>query len=178
MGLIQCFGLPSGLPGAPICGVSGSYRAVPISVSAGQRNAYPQPSSWAMALVPAVPYTPPKTQALPPARALSSLGALPHQWRVSMRCVLHIPGGCVRYIGHVTLRGSACGDMALLVRTLVRSGFSIAQDFHYQVATGARCGVGASRKLQPGGGDWFIVGGSLEDQPGNTAKGGFFISAM
>jgi hypothetical protein len=131
-----------------------------------------------MALVHGVTYTPPKTQPLPPVGSLSSLGAFPHHWLVSMRCVLHIPGGCVRYIGHVTLRGSACGEMALLVRTLLRSDFSIGLDFHFQAAKGAGCGVGASRKLKPGGGEWFSVGASLKDQPDNTAKGGLFISAL
>lgn len=162
----------------PSCGLWGSYRKVPFVVVSGQRTAYPQPSSWAYVLVPAGPYRPPKTEPLPPVGSLSSLGAVPRQWHVEMRCVLTIPGGCGRYIGHLTLRGSACAETAVLLRTLLRSNFNISQEVHFQLPTGARCGIGASRKLKPGGGDWFIVGSSLEDQPHYTSKGDLFISAM
>jgi hypothetical protein len=176
-GKSQCAS-PAGLPDLATCFVSGSYHGVPITLGAGQRNEYAWPSSWGEVLVPGAPSTPRITEPLPPPGSVSSLGAIPHQWHLAIRCTIHTGDGCTRYIASFTVRGSACGQIALLSRTLVRSNFSISQDFHYQFPSGERCGIAASKKLKPGGGGWFIVGASLADQPDHRAEGGFFISAM
>lgn len=181
LGKTNCAEPPARMPDSgalseePICGLFGSYRGVSVSVLSGQRNAYPQPSSWVLADVRYAPVVRSTTAPLPPVKLLQ---AIPRQWRLPMRCTIRIPGGCTRYIGRVTLPGSACNQIALLVSTLERSNYDIQLQFRHPTPAGARCAIGADRKLEPGGGGWFTVGAVLEDTGKNTATGQVFISAM
>jgi len=178
MGKTQCVNnsqmLLSGFPG---CAVGAVYHGVHVQLASGSRSEYPQPNSYAMAVLPG-PYVSPKSVPLPPPGALKSIGAIPEHWRVAMRCVISMPGGCSRYLGHLTLRGSACAEIADLVRTLVRSDYNIGLRSMRSMPFGTRCGVGADRRLKPGGGGWFILGAILTDEPNHQSTGQLYLSAM
>jgi hypothetical protein len=167
-----------GTSGGATCGLSGDDRGVPISLESAQRGDYPQPNSLAMAIIPGEPSPPATTQPLPPVSSLGSLAAIPQSWRIPFRCIVEMPGGCGRYLGNLTLHGSASADSSALISTLERSNFSIGLDLRHPIATGARYSVGATKRLAAGGGDEVFLGAVLSDQADHTVDGQLFISAL
>lgn len=182
MGRRECVALPPqpadapAVPEDPVCVRVGSYRGVAISVLSGRRNALTQPSSWASIEVRYESSGIPKRAPLPSIGFLASLGAVPPDWHVAMRCTVHVASGCFEYMGRVTLRGSACGAISQFMRALERSNFDV--DIVVRDAAVGRCSVGASRKLEPGGGDWFVLDATLGDQTEHTSKGAIWITSM
>ena len=155
--------------GWAVCSVSGSYRNVAISLAAGERRSYAQPSSWVSVDASGVPYVQPKRLPLASPSALASVGAFPAGLRLSLSCRLYTTGGCIRYQAQVALPGSACAETAQLRNELVASDFRIVG--YAAAQAGRTCGIDAARALRPGGQEMILVGWRLTDGPGGRSKG-------
>lgn len=165
------------------CELFGTYGGAPFLVVAEQRVGYPQPASWAQGDARWRSEGSPKPEPLPSLRVLYSLGVLPHRWHLTVRCSVHLSGGCGRYVARATAPGSACGRLAQLADALGRANFSFAPGLQRLTLTPTGrptrpyCLLGASRNLAPGGSDRFFFGAFLQNQAGGSSRGAIAITA-
>lgn len=154
-GIVRCTSSPH-----VACVFFAHYRGASIGFQVHGIAGYLNSSSVALGDIQDSNLSWPPARPLPP---IGTLGAIPGDVPVDLRCVKRLGTGCAAYAGRFAQHGSAHELARRWLGMLQRSGW-LTQPYRCgELAVGSRCTIVATRSVAPNGGRFVSIAGNITD---------------